>query len=41
MFFGNSNNKFTSKDEDDMDCMIDAIEAFVDGTMNDITFKKS
>ncbi len=39
MFFGNSSNKFTPKDEDDIELMVDAIEAFIDGKVNSITFE--
>ena len=38
MFFG-SLNKFTPKDEDDIELMIDTIEAFIDGKTNSISFE--
>ena len=41
MFFGNSKSKFASEDENDIERMIDRIEAFIDGDSNTIPLKKS
>ena len=41
MFFGNSKNKFTTKDEDDIERMIDKIEIFIDGNSNSISLENS
>ena len=41
MFFGNSKSKFTPKDENDIEHIIDTIEAFIDGNSNTISLETS